>query len=180
MAKKELIYLIGQPGSGKSTVAMELFRGIPGVQMDKPIAHVNYMSQQSIQLGAIRGSFSGTDAYPMNIQPKVVPFITDSDCTSFFGEGDRLANGKFFNECAMARVILTIFLLNTPHVEAAARRAERGSNQNHTWLKGRITKVLRLWADWGNPGFMLDGMKRPEEIVADMMGHRQVERLVRG
>jgi len=174
--KKQLIYLIGQPGSGKSTVTNELFKDLPFEQHTKPIAHIEYPN--SIQLGAVRESFSGTDAYPMNIQPKVVPFIKEADCMSFFAEGDRLANDKFFTACAAASIDLTVFLLFTPNIIAAERRMARGSNQSPTWLKGRITKVIRLWKHWGRKPYVLMGKKAPAEIVEDMLKHEQVRRLV--
>lgn len=175
--KKTLVYLIGQPGSGKSTVTEELFGGLPSEASDDPIAHIVYPS--AIQLGAKRESFSGTDAFPMNIQPQVVPFMKDSAGQLFFAEGDRLANDKFFTSCVAAGIGLRVFMLHTPNAVAAERRKARGSNQSTTWLKGRITKVYRLWKSWGDKAYLLDGTKSPAEIAEELMTHEVVRMMVR-
>jgi len=175
--KKELIYLIGQPGSGKSTVAAELFKRLPCGQKEEPFAHIVYPN--AIQLGAQRESFSGTDALPMNVQPKVVPMMKDTDCQYFFGEGDRLANEKFFLAVAGAGIRLRVFFLRTSNATAAERREKRGSKQDVTWLKGRITKVNNLWRTWGITPHTLNGEQEPEQIVAKMKKLTSISQMTR-
>lgn len=174
--RNELIYLIGQPGSGKSTLTKALFEGLPAEAVIKPIAHIKYPS--AVQLGANRESFSGTDALPMNIQPKVIPFMKECDCCLFFGEGDRLANDKFFFSCATAGFKLHVFFLYVSAEVAAERREARGSNQNPTWLRGRLTKVNKLASKWASVDTKLDGNRKPADLVEYMKGFEVVRRML--
>ncbi|MEN6368728.1 MAG: P-loop-containing protein [Thermotogota bacterium] len=170
---KYLVYLLGEPGAGKSTVAECLFRGVPSEAKAEPFAHI--IHPRGIELGARRESFSGTDALPMNVQPKVIPMMNDADSELFFAEGDRLANEKFFMACAFARIRIVPFLLKVPHGLAAQRRQARGSNQDPKWIRGRVSKVENLWRDYGATARELDGRLTPEEIVAKMRSAPEVE-----
>ncbi len=173
---KKLVYLIGEPGSGKSTLAELLFRGLPAEARKEPFAHV--VHPHSIELGARREAFSGTDALPMNVQPKVVPMLVASECELFFAEGDRLANEKFFLACSAARIQVVPLLLIVPRQVAADRRAARGSNQNPTWVRGRVTKVANLWRTFGTKDRVLDGTMAPEEIAAALLARPVIAEMV--
>lgn len=173
---KKLVYVIGEPGSGKSTLAELLFRGVAAEARTAPFAHV--VHPHSIELGARREAFSGTDALPMNVQPKVVPMILASEAELFFAEGDRLANEKFFLACSASRIHVVPFLLSIPHQVAAARRVARGSKQNATWVRGRISKVANLWQTFGAKDRVLDGTLAPDEIVAALLARPVIAEMV--
>lgn len=163
---KTLVYLVGVPGSGKSTTSERVFDGVPGRSESRPFAHI--MRPTCVELGARRDAFSGTDALSMGVQPKVVPFMLDSDAAVFFGEGDRLANIKFFDAVLAAGIHLIPALIHVPERVAAARRAERDSHQNVSWIKGRITKVQRVWRAYGSLGRVVDATRPVEEVAADV------------
>lgn len=172
---KHLIYIIGEPGSGKSSLVAALLRH-PGIQNDKPFAYTRYLG--GIELGARREKFSGTDALPMNVQPIVIEWLKEQpDETILIGEGDRLANLPFFSAAQQAGYNLMIYLLWVPPDLGEARRKRRGSDQNKTWIRGRITKVQNLVKRLKPE--TLDGRKSIEELVHKMKKNPIIERLCR-
>lgn len=172
---KHLIYVIGEPGSGKSTLLAALLHGA-GVENDKPFAFIRYLG--GIELGARREKFSGTDALPMNVQPTVVEWMrTQPDETILIGEGDRLANDGFFLAAKEMGYDTMLYHLWVPPDIGEARRKTRGSNQNKSWIGGRITKVNNLAKRW-HPE-RLDGRKSIEELVQRLKKNPIIERLCR-
>lgn len=172
---RHLIYIIGEPGSGKSTLLEALLHGA-GVDNDKPFAFIRY--QGGIELGARREKFSGTDALPMNVQPTVVEWMKLlPNEIILIGEGDRLANDGFFLAATEMGYDLMLYHLWVPPNIGEARRQARGSNQNKSWIGGRITKVKNLVKKWSPE--TLDGRKSVEELVTRMKRNPIVERLCR-
>lgn len=148
-----MLYLIGRPGSGKSTLCSNLTDGLEPLSVEsKPFAHTVWPGGV-VELGLHRGSFSGTDALSMSVQPKVVAWLAEEAPAMILGEGDRLANSKFFNAVREAGYTLCIGrLIVSASVadERCRRRAENlGSEpQNAGWLAGRVTKAARLADEW--------------------------------
>lgn len=172
---RHLIYIIGEPGSGKSTLMATLLHG-QGTEQSKPFAFIQYPG--GIELGARREKFSGTDALPMNVQPTVVEWMKDQpDETILIGEGDRLANDGFFLAAKEMGYDLMLYHLWVPPNIGEARRQARGSNQNKSWIGGRITKVKNLVKKWKPE--TLDGRKSAEELVLRMKRNPIIERLCR-
>jgi energy-coupling factor transporter ATP-binding protein EcfA2 len=146
----EMLYLIGQPGSGKTTLIESLTEGELGAVVRKPFAHTVYDRIGVVQLGAQRdGGFGGTDALGMAVQPVVLNWLPTCGYDYVLAEGDRLANDKFFNAVTDMGWNLCVAWIDLPDSVAVQRRAARGSNQNETWLKGRVTKVDKLSRKWG-------------------------------
>lgn len=143
-------YLIGAPGSGKSTLMRALTTGLPRAQVTKPFAHIVYFDRTGVvagvQLGGDDPTFAGTDRLSMNVQPQAVKFVDQftKQCPSavIVGEGDRLATRSFLTQFGG-----TVAWVDTPPDVAAARRAARRSNQNVSWVRGRETKVANLVRD---------------------------------
>lgn len=200
-----LLYLIGQPGAGKTTLLARCLDGLHGETSFIGVPHIRYYQHApaytkgregtimlqsigrkatGIQLGRERDRFGGTDTLALNIQPLVVKFldaiIRDRSPwgQNVVAEGDRLANAKFFNLVREMGIDLTVACLVTPDTLAAARREERGSQQNESWLAGRRTKVLGL-KDWVDPAWWLDGTQ-PVDHLAGKLTQHPVLQAIRG
>jgi len=172
---RHLIYIIGEPGSGKSSLLAALLHG-QGIEHDKPFAFIQFLG--GIELGARREKFSGTDALPMNVQPTVLEWMKIvPDETILIGEGDRLANDGFFLSAKEMGYDLMLYHLWVPPDIGETRRKARGSGQNKSWIAGRVTKVKNLAKKWSPE--TLDGRKSTEELVLRMRRNPIVERLCR-
>lgn len=140
-----LIYVIGEPGSGKSTLVRDALADLVSDPVPRPFAHVDYrLNGETLitQLGAIEGDFPGTDRLSMGVLPIAIDYVNGSSTPVILAEGDRLATMKFFG--ALTRPT-TLVWAHCPRSVAAERRASRGSSQSESWITGRRTKTTRLW-----------------------------------
>jgi len=167
-----LIYVIGYPGCGKTT-AMALALGNEVVEVrDKPFKHTLYRDG-IVELGYRKPPFSGTDTLSLAVQPKVVEWLADvSDRHRhvIVGEGDRLANRKFFKGVQALGWKLEIVYISVPALVARNRAWKRGSRQDDAWYKGRISKVRNLVNDCikANTGFWVSGNQEPEAVAGQL------------
>lgn len=160
----KLIYLVGVPGSGKTTAldaAVDMVAPEPPEVVRDPVPHVRYGPLW--YLGVRREAFGGTDALSMSISPKAVAWLPEVEASVLVGEGDRLATTKFL----LAWPERTIIWLDTPiktcRERAAARAAALGRpEQEFSWWKGRATKVTNLVARV--PHVRIDGTMQPAAI----------------
>lgn len=106
----EALYLIGGPGTGKSTV-MKLFLDEyqeigPYVRLTKREMMGHYLydnpvgSATGLYLGKVREQFPGTDGLCMSVHPHAMEWAEamlpiDTHLTMVFGEGSRLATERF-------------------------------------------------------------------------------------
>jgi shikimate kinase len=167
------IYIIGAPGSGKSTAvkrALELVYWGQPTQRLEPIPHVDY-GAGCIQLGKVRDTgFSGTDALGMGINPRAIEFIKSRPAAVIIGEGDRLANAAFLTAADQAGVLTLVWLDVAP--EVARERAQQRAlllgtkEQTESWWKGRYTKTARLAGGW--PHIRIDATQPAEHVAQDL------------
>lgn len=186
-----LIYLVGQPGAGKSTLMAALtadYDRVPARPPDFPVAHdqlVNRITGAVIgaEIGILRDAFSGTDALPSAVIDKAVPWIQSRPYDLMLGEGARLGNKRFITAAVNAGYDVTLALLE--HDEAEDWRAIRSKalkrTQNESWVRGRATASrnladafdgatitgpglgrVRVWR--GHPDRLREGLS---EIIAD-------------
>lgn len=150
----KIVYIIGQPGSGKSTLMKAWLAQHQFVAQNKePFKHETYThgTTHIYSLGIQKNQpFGGTDTLPNTVITKVIDWIPTLPADSIIiGEGDRLANQRFFDFCKDQTTEFILVWLNTPNELASQRREERATRlqktlQNPSWIKGRITKSTNL------------------------------------
>jgi ribose 1,5-bisphosphokinase PhnN len=148
VAAVRLIYVVGPPGSGKSTLMAGLTAGLIRVpttdaRLPRDELYSNGL-RVGVELGRQRGDFSGTDALAMNIHPLACAWVAATTVPLIFGEGQRLGTRGFLSAAAGAGRLVDLIHLDPPAEVCAARRAARGSRQQETWVRGATTRATRL------------------------------------
>ena len=144
----KVIAIFGEPGSGKSTLMKRLMDEL-GIsrEVHNDVKLVPYHNKDNIYvLGKYEEgeTFGGTDKMSMAVQPEAVKFLASRSASEVvLFEGDRLCTGSFLEEC-VDKYDTTIVYLKTNKETRTERYAERGSNQDETWLKGRESKINNI------------------------------------
>lgn len=144
-----LVYLIGEPGAGKSTTMAALTARCDRVSRRTPFAHdllVRSREVVAVELGRRRRDFPGTDALALSVEPLARSWVPGSPAPLVLAEGDRLATAGFLDAVYAAGFAVTLIWCRPPAEVAAQRRRVRGSVQDPTWITGRATKTRRLVA----------------------------------
>ena len=159
-----LVYVIGQPGAGKSTFMARLtedYDRVPAIVPDHgPVAHDELFDAEgnpldAAELGIQRGAFSGTDALPSAVIDKAVPWLATVPYKLILAEGARLANRRFLDAALGSGYAVTLVLLDHPDADAWRKRRAKslGRDQNAAWVKGRLTASRNLAEQFRNvPG----------------------------
>lgn len=174
-ASVKTLYIIGEPGTGKSTLMAELTKDALAIESKAICPHIVYpdglpwLRGTVAQLGRSRLLFPGTDTLSMGIQPQAISFVKSAYFDWLLAEGDRLANPAFFQACEEAGG-LYLLTLTAPAEVISERLALRGSDQDQTWLAGRRTKVKNLTERY--PAHVLTSDVPVEELA------RQVKELM--
>jgi hypothetical protein len=158
---RELLYVVGAPGVGKSTLARELTAGWDKeLHRAVPVPHVKLLHPATgrlagLELGIPRETFSGTDALAMDIGHRALQFLSAMHVSFAFGEGSRLGTRPFIGELARVGVSVTLVRLSAAQDVLDARCRARGSNQNPAWRKGAATRAEKLgtWFSDAMTGF---------------------------
>lgn len=152
----DLVYLIGPPAAGKSTLMQRLTSGCDRTQAPEEagVPHSRLHSPKTgdvvaVELGRARGRFPGTDALSMSIAPDARRWIGTVPHDLVLGEGDRLAIASFMMAAKDAGYVVHLVYLHCDPAHLDARCAQRGSAQDRGWRAGRATKALNL-AKWGD------------------------------
>ena len=176
-----MIYLVGQPGSGKSTLMAALTKGLVRCALDAetPVPHDLLLDRVSgaavgAEIGKQRGAFSGTDALASSIIDKAVPWVHTKPYDLLLAEGARLANKRFIDSASEAGYAVILGLLD--HDQADAWRKQRskalGREQNPSWVKGRLTSSRKLGAAYPSALVVGGAVIAPEPgKVITLAGH---------
>lgn len=147
----KLIYLIGLPGTGKSTI-MKQFMENRDWKQERVIDLLDtHISGRVRVLGKYEEgeTFSGTDRLSMAVAPKAVEWMNTAPNEVIVGEGDRLNNKAFF-EAAKSVGDLTIIHLTVSDDERQRRYDERGSDQSDKFISTVRTKVKNIVEEFGD------------------------------
>lgn len=146
----KLFYIIGIPGTGKSTLMKSLMYGLaPAWEPERVIDLLDTEKSGKYRvLGKYlgEGTFSGTDRLSMAVAPKAIEWISNKPNEIIFGEGDRLNNKAFFEA---AGDDLTIIHLTVNDTTREKRYAERGSDQSEKFIQTTKTKVQNIVDQFG-------------------------------
>jgi len=146
----KLVYLIGMPGSGKTTVMREFMNHFAGWQSERPIDLLDTQIAGRIRvLGKYEEGevYAGTDRLSMAVAPKAIEWIKTKPNEFVIGEGDRLNNKGFFEA---AGDDLTIVHLTVSDDERERRYKERGSDQSESFIKTTQTKCNNILEAFGD------------------------------
>lgn len=167
------VYLIGEPGVGKSTTLKaywQLTANRNEPEITESVPHTKYYLDEQY-LGLEIGNpkhrnelHPGTDTLSYNIMPKAIEWVKQREDPLIIGEGDRLANPKFWRAAQDANHRILIIHLTGP---ARARRINRGTVQNETWLKSRATRVKNLVDNY--PHTHIDTLKTTPQETAQTL-----------
>lgn len=157
----KLMYLIGMPGTGKTTVMKEFMKRVydgPWKQervIDLLDTHTEcyYREDGAAMRVRVLGkyeegeTFSGTDRLSMAVAPKAVEWLTtEKPDYTIVGEGDRLNNAAFFEAAGDDLVLIH---LTVSDEERERRYKERGSEQSEKFIQTTKTKCNNIIEKFG-------------------------------
>lgn len=146
----KLIYLIGMPGTGKTTLMKEIVAD-HDLQKERVIDLLDTEKCDHFRLlGKYEEgeTFAGTDRLSMAVAPKAIEWISSNPDEIILGEGDRLNNKAFF-EAAKGVGELHIIELTVTDGERERRYKERGSEQSEKFIQTCRTKVKNITETFG-------------------------------
>jgi 2-phosphoglycerate kinase len=167
----KILAIGGAPGTGKSTLMKRLMQELDINSFSDAIPLVPYhynAANNVVVLGKYEenaGYAQGTDRMSMAVQPKAITFVNSlpSNRVIMF-EGDRLFTASFLEHLAEMSAEFKAVVLTVPEKTRKARYEERGSNQDETWLKGRLSKISNIESSL----VLMDYIERfPHETLAD-------------
>lgn len=170
------VYLIGEPGVGKTTVTSALCQNFAlgdELQLLGKLWGTELLSAGELagyRLGRERELFAGTDALAMSVNPDAVKWVQEDPLPEIIvGEGARLANKRFLTALEEKTNFLLVLVIAD---NAAQRREERGSNQNQSWVQGRLTASVNLFKEaleFGWNAIVLDNTDNDPQESADII-----------
>lgn len=154
---RKIVGIGGEPATGKTTLMRAVIDSLDGLNAFQPWVfkklrgEINH-SQRVLILGLYSGreTFAGTDRLSMAVMPDAIEFLRTAtgsaawDGWAVLFEGDRLFSSAFIAECFRAAPT-SLFLLMTDDDERDRRHRLRGDTQSESWLKGRATKVAKIF-----------------------------------
>jgi hypothetical protein len=147
------LFIVGEPGAGKTTLARSLLGTPPYSQVVKPKWTI---SGNVIAAGHYTGAmFDGADTVGYNQVNETLMYweaslISRLPLTIF--DGDRFSHTKAFERVKKCAIPVCVHLLGG---ETVAERRRARSEQNETWVKGRITKAVNFTKLFANDSLIV-------------------------
>lgn len=145
------LWIVGEPGVGKTTLVRALVGGVPFSFVENP--KWSLAGDRFALAGHYKGgTFDGADTVPYNGVEAALSYW-DSNLRERFSvtifDGDRFSHDTA-REFVSSRASAFVVLLAAPPEVVAGRRRERGSNQSASWVAGRKTKSTRFFESTPN------------------------------
>ena len=183
------IYIIGAPGSGKSTLMSFIvekmgLEWLPDEKVRREL-WVNYLSDQrgkvlGVSLGVKRDSYSGTDALSMSVLPQALVWLGEANLPEYvLGEGARLSAPKFLTKLDQKAPLLLVSLLAPPEV-LEERRNERtltGAKElDSRTVKSATTRAANVSREMKSLGYSVLELETAEYTL-DEMAEKVISRI---
>ncbi|MCQ9384423.1 P-loop-containing protein [Brevibacterium moorei] len=179
--RRRAVYLIGGPGTGKSTTVRHVLNGVrldpPDAAGDAwPLLKVQpFRGRSGAYLGVRGGRFPGTDRLSMAVSPQAVEWALSNRVPEIVvGEGARLGTAKFLAALSSSCDLLVGHLVAAEYV-TAERFAVRGSAQSDSWVAGRVTAAANAAQDLEGAGVRVlevdTSAAGPGEVAAVFRDH---------
>lgn len=147
--KPRMLYVVGAPGTGKSSVMDQvvLQLGLDWLPDERvwrelwvnPLADVAG-NQVAVSLGKRRPEFPGTDALSMSASPQVIKWMAAGGLPEMIlGEGARLGSPRFLIQADQYADVTLVALFASPE-ELDRRCADKGLSE--TYRRGRASAAL--------------------------------------
>jgi len=163
-----IVFLVGAPGVGKTTLARQLI-GPDAYLVPKPKWTVGKIVAAGHYNG---GTFDGADTVPYNGVEDCLRFWEQQlEGKDTLFDGDRFSHEKVVKWAREKTLLVKCIYLHALPDTLAARRKQRGSNQNETWLKGRMTKAANFQNLFASRDIVrVHADVSPEEIYKRVVG----------
>ena len=152
---KRFIYLIGLPGTGKTTLVHRFMEGREW-KPDRPVKLLDTMVNGDTRiLGRYYDgeTYCGTDRLSMAVGPRAIEYLNQGNEETIIGEGDRLNRGGVFYSAIDNGFELHILHLKITDQERIRRYKLRNSTQSEQFIKSCRTKIKNICNEFGGPIF---------------------------
>lgn len=171
------IYLIGGPGTGKSTVMQALLDGWePGEYVRFTVREMfgHWLDHEVLgtgaYLGRLRPEFPGTDALSRSVQPHAVSWLATLPMLGLswvFGEGERLGNVAFLEALALRCRLRVVHLVTTPEVQEKRMLERPGKLLTPAYVKAKTTGAANVARKV--PCVTVDASQPFEKVLAEVL-----------
>ncbi len=141
-----VLWVLGEPGVGKTSLVRGLIEGLALTYVENP--KWTLAGARVALAGHYKGgTFDGADTVPYNAADKALEYW-DVELRGKYPltilDGDRFSHDRARDFFASRASVFGVLLEGPPDL-VAARRAERGSAQDPSWVAGRRTKSARFF-----------------------------------